>query len=73
KRVVATILAALEEPFVIEGAALRAGASIGVVFAPQDGEELDVLMRRADAAMYQAKRSGGSRAITSLELPAAGA
>ncbi len=35
-------------------------ASIGIAMYPQDGEDFDMLTQRADAAVYQAKRSGGS-------------
>jgi diguanylate cyclase (GGDEF)-like protein len=35
--------------------------SIGVSLYPQDGRDLAALMVKADAAMYQAKRSGRSR------------
>src|SRR5437773_780812 len=33
-------------------------ASIGIAVAPQHGEDADSLLRRADVAMYQAKRRG---------------
>jgi diguanylate cyclase (GGDEF)-like protein len=53
------ILAALREPFVIDGRRIGVGASIGLV-APDPGEALsaDALLRRADAAMYASKRRG---------------
>jgi diguanylate cyclase (GGDEF)-like protein/PAS domain S-box-containing protein len=49
------LLAALAEPFVIEGHELVVGASIGVVYCPAHGADPTTLMRRADVAMYAAK------------------
>ncbi|MET0422729.1 MAG: bifunctional diguanylate cyclase/phosphodiesterase, partial [Actinoplanes sp.] len=53
------ILAALREPFVIDGRRVGVGASIGLV-VPEPGEptSADTLLRRADAAMYSSKRRG---------------
>ena len=53
------MLAALREPFLIDGHRIRVGASIGLV-VPEPGEHLsaDALLRRADAAMYAGKRRG---------------
>ena len=50
-------------PFVIDGRVVTLGASVGIAF-PNDAMPertlgvIDVLIRHADAAMYQAKRSG---------------
>ncbi|MES2104149.1 MAG: EAL domain-containing protein [Pseudomonadota bacterium] len=52
------LLAALDEEFIIEGHELRIGASIGISVYPQDGQDADNLIRRADIAMFKAKRSG---------------
>ncbi len=41
-----------------EGHELRVSCSIGVAVYPEDGRDIDELMRRADAAMYEAKSSG---------------
>lgn len=47
------------EPTVIAGEhRLHVTASIGVCIFPQDGEDLTVLMRKADTSMYQAKKLG---------------
>lgn len=51
----------LAEPFVLDGQALRIGASIGLVQCPDDGRSRVELMRRADLAMYAAKSGGRSR------------
>ena len=42
----------------IFGQELRVTLSIGVSMYPDDGADADVLMRNADIAMYQAKKSG---------------
>ncbi|MGH2873245.1 MAG: diguanylate cyclase domain-containing protein, partial [Solirubrobacteraceae bacterium] len=60
-RVGAKLLDALCEPFVIAGAEVRTGASIGVSLYPDDAADTEALMRHADAAMYRAKRDGGGR------------
>jgi diguanylate cyclase (GGDEF)-like protein/PAS domain S-box-containing protein len=59
--VAAKLLAALDEPVLFEGHALRARASIGMAMFPEDGTEADMLLRRADQAMYRAKQEGGGR------------
>ena len=51
-------LAALETPFVIEGHEFEIAASIGVATFPDDGSEMSDVLKRADAALYDAKRDG---------------
>jgi diguanylate cyclase (GGDEF)-like protein/PAS domain S-box-containing protein len=60
----ARLMKALEAPFTVKGKRLAVGASIGVAVFPQDGLYADTLMRRADEAMYSAKRSGGGYALS---------
>ena len=56
------ILAALAEPFHIEGVELEVRASLGLACWPLHGEDGETLVRRADAAMYEAKgRASGAR------------
>ncbi len=50
------LLAALAEPFLIDGNDLRVGASIGISVYPQDGTDAETLLRLADIAMYRAKQ-----------------
>lgn len=46
-------------PVVVEGQSLQIGASVGVAISKGGGTDVDRLVREADAAMYEAKRSGG--------------
>jgi diguanylate cyclase (GGDEF)-like protein/PAS domain S-box-containing protein len=50
------LLAAVERPFLAEGRELYVSGSIGIALYPYDGEDVDTLIRHADAAMYQSKR-----------------
>jgi diguanylate cyclase (GGDEF)-like protein/PAS domain S-box-containing protein len=52
------ILDAFERPFAIEGQEAHLTASIGVSMFPQDGDTADLLIERADAAMYRGKELG---------------
>jgi diguanylate cyclase (GGDEF)-like protein/PAS domain S-box-containing protein len=49
---------ALLEPFDVSGTPFYTTGSIGISLYPRDGDDPETLMRNADAAMYQAKRSG---------------
>ncbi len=52
------ILDGAAEPFMWEGMALPTTCSIGIAMFPEDGDDLDSLLKRADIAMYQAKSAG---------------
>jgi diguanylate cyclase (GGDEF)-like protein len=52
------ILAALQQPFFLEGHEAFIGASIGITICPDNGEDSEALQRQADSAMYQAKNLG---------------
>lgn len=45
----------LREPFDLGSDEVFVSASIGIAFAPDDGDELVEIMRKADTAMYRAK------------------
>ncbi|AWN41076.1 GGDEF domain-containing protein [Methylobacterium durans] len=51
--------------------ALSVSVSIGAAGAPATGRDLDALLRRADAALYRAKRNGRNRIEVSPALLAA--
>jgi diguanylate cyclase (GGDEF)-like protein len=52
---------AFEEPFEVGGVLLSLGASIGHAVWPEDADEIEALMRHADAEMYRAKRAARAR------------
>lgn len=52
------LLLELQEPYRIEGHELHITASIGIAVFPDDGDTSEILLRNADSAMYEAKRSG---------------
>ncbi len=52
------ILVAMRAPYVIEGHTLYFTASIGISIYPDDGMDVDTLLKNADFAMYQAKDGG---------------
>lgn len=55
------LLGLFRQPFTIDGNELYLSASIGISIAPDDGTMVDILVRNADAAMYQAKSHGRNR------------
>ncbi|MCJ8008201.1 putative bifunctional diguanylate cyclase/phosphodiesterase [Lederbergia wuyishanensis] len=47
-------------PFSIQGHLLYVTASIGISVYPEDGKDIDSLLKCADIAMYQSKEKGGN-------------
>ncbi|MBP6095558.1 MAG: CHASE domain-containing protein [Methyloversatilis sp.] len=58
------IRSALCQPFALAEGQAQISASVGVVMCPEHGNDLDVLMARADAAMYAAKAAGRNTIAT---------
>jgi diguanylate cyclase (GGDEF)-like protein/PAS domain S-box-containing protein len=54
----AKLRAAMAQPYHLDGRELHVSGSIGIVTFPQNGSDVDELLRHADVAMYQAKGSG---------------
>ena len=54
------LLGAIAAPTTAGLMTLHPSASIGVAMFPEDGRDIDLLVRHADMAMYRAKRDGGS-------------
>jgi diguanylate cyclase (GGDEF)-like protein/PAS domain S-box-containing protein len=60
KAVAERILNQLTEPFTIEGQEVFISGSIGIALFPQDGRNVDTLIKNADLAMFHAKKGGRS-------------
>lgn len=56
--IVEKFFAHMQEKFFVKKVSLHVTLSIGVVFAPKDFHDIDILMSYADKAMYTAKASG---------------
>ncbi|WP_026381406.1 putative bifunctional diguanylate cyclase/phosphodiesterase [Afifella pfennigii] len=52
------IIAALTQPYALNGHSIVAGASVGIALAPADGRNADALIKNADMALYRAKANG---------------
>ncbi len=59
---------AIETPIALQGLSLSLEASIGIALYPQDGEDIETLLRCADAAMYHAKDEGSGWAFYDASL-----
>lgn len=58
------ILTSIAEAFHIKERKFHITSSIGMVIYPRDGTNQNVLIQRADTAMYEAKANGGNRVIS---------
>lgn len=52
------VIASLALPFVIQGKACQIGGSIGISVFPEDGKNMEDIIKQADDAMYLAKKNG---------------
>jgi diguanylate cyclase (GGDEF)-like protein len=55
------VVVELAKPFDILGQSVLVGARIGIALAPIDGDDPDLLIKRADMALFEAKRNGENR------------
>ncbi len=58
--IIKKIRGSFEQPFLIKGQVLHVTASIGISIYPDDGQDLETLLKYADVAMYHAKEKGGN-------------
>lgn len=55
------IVDVLDRPFNLAGQSVAVSCSVGIATAPDEETDYRSLLRRADAAMYEAKQQGGAR------------
>ncbi|AXK38634.1 putative bifunctional diguanylate cyclase/phosphodiesterase [Crenobacter cavernae] len=55
------ILSTLSQRMEIRGHGISVSGSIGIALAPHDGQDVETILRHADAAMYAAKHAGKNR------------
>ena len=58
KALAGRIVELMEHPMTIDEQVVHVGASVGVAFAPRDGDEPAALLHNADLALYAAKADG---------------
>lgn len=64
------LLMTMRTPIVVEGITLHGSVSIGMTIFPRTGITPNELKQQADAAMYEAKRTGGDRVVLFSEMRA---
>jgi len=52
------VIAALSQPYFIDGSSITIGCSVGIAISPEDGSDSETLIRNADLALYEAKGDG---------------
>jgi len=67
EEIASAIIAEIERPIDIGGHHVLIGASVGIAFAAREGDSPEGLARRADFAMYAAKRAGRGRVCLAPE------
>ncbi len=61
ERVAASLVERLSRPYALQRGPVEVTVSVGVACFPTDGRSVATLLRKADTAMYAAKRAGRSR------------
>ena len=69
-RVAQKMVEAIASPFTFGTRVVGVGVSIGIGIYPGDASELEVLLARADAAMYEAKAAGKNRYVLARQAGA---
>src|ERR1700693_3531449 len=69
-KLVSKVIQNVSQPYSIQGRSVNMTASIGVGIYPTHGEEVESLMKSADLALYEAKRTGKNGYCIGAHRPA---
>ncbi|MDH4168422.1 MAG: GGDEF domain-containing protein [Acidimicrobiia bacterium] len=58
----------MSQPFVLEEQLVEVGASVGVAVSSAPSDDIETLLRHADAALYAAKEAGRGRVVAAWSL-----
>jgi diguanylate cyclase (GGDEF)-like protein len=61
--IAARVIDAMSKSFSLGDHDVVVGTTIGIAIAPQDGDDVETLLRNADLALYAAKSAGRNRAV----------
>jgi diguanylate cyclase (GGDEF)-like protein len=67
------LIEVVAQPYQVNGLTLQLSTSLGIALYPDDATTVDNLMHVADAALYEAKRTGKNRFCAACNMPATGA
>ena len=56
--IISRLMTKLAEPYFVADTELRLSVSVGIALSPDDGDEFEILLKKADMAMYRAKSEG---------------
>lgn len=62
------ILRAVSQPVSVQGHEVFVTPSIGVTISPTDGDDIEILLKNADTAMYRAKERGNTYQFYAAEM-----
>ncbi len=58
EKIAKNLLKSLDKPFIIEGHEIYSTGTIGIAMSPENGNDVETVLKNADAALYRAKDSG---------------
>ena len=58
RQLATSVLSCFQAPFILEGHEVYISASLGLCSYPQDGQDVETLLKNSDLAMYSAKEQG---------------